>query len=344
MVKIMAKGFDEIKKDIIAGNFAPIYLFQGEEEYFIDQLTDLVIEKAIADTDRDFNQTIFYGADSTPAAVINACRRFPMMSDRQIVVLKEAQNMKPKDLEELVYYVEKPLASTILVISHKQDKLDGRKKLSSTISKKGIVFESQKIRDYQIPAFINNYLKSKKVAIDDKATQLLAEYLGTNISKLVNEMEKLTIILPADNRRITATLIEQNIGISKDFNNFELQRALAKKDVLKANRIAQYFERNPKSNPLVVTLTTLFNFFSNLMICHYLKKNEQNINGIKSAFGFRFDMQTYDYTDGLKNYKPMKTMQIISLIRECDARSKGFGNVSLTDGMLLKELIYKIMH
>ncbi|MDR1562643.1 MAG: DNA polymerase III subunit delta [Dysgonamonadaceae bacterium] len=338
----MAKelNFEDIKRSIIAGQFASIYLLQGEEEYFIDRLTDEIINNALKDEERDFNQIIFYGADASPEAVIGACKRFPLMSERQLVVLKEAQNMKNKDIEELVFYVSKPLTSTIFVICYKHGKLDGRKKLPSEISKKGIVFESKRLYDNQITPFICTYIKSRNLRIEDSAAQLMADSLGANVSKLVNEIEKLIITLPAKST-ITSSLIEENIGISKDFNNFELQRAIAKRDVLKANRIAKYFDNNPKNNPLVLSLTVLFNFFANLMICHY--ENDKSLGAIKTTLGLRFDMQGYDYVDGLKNYNAFQTMQIISLIRETDARSKGF-NSSLSDGALLKELLFRVMH
>jgi len=342
----MAKDatFDDIRKNIMTGQFAPVYLFQGEEEYFIDQLTDLLIEKVVPETERDFNQTIFYGADASAAAVINACRRFPMMTDRQLVVLKEAQNMKDREIEELAIYVEKPLASTVLVIGYKHGKLDGRKKLSATTSKKGVVFESKKLYDNNIPAFINSYLKSRQTSIEDKGAQMLTDCLGANISKLVNEIEKLIIGLPENNRRITTTMIEQNIGISKEFNNLELISAIARRDVLKANRIIRYFEQNPKDNPPTVTLSALFNFFAGLMMLHYEKNKTPE--AIMQCFGIRspYDPRIRERSEAVKIYKPLKTMQIISLIRDCDARTKGFGNSSLTGEMLMKELVYKIMH
>ena len=229
-----------------------------------------------------------------------------------------------------------------MVINFKHGKLDGRKKLTGEIGKAGIVFESKKMYENQIPSFITNYLRARNVKIDLKAAQLLTDYLGNNLSKLTNELEKLIISLSKENPLITSELIEQNIGISKDYNNFELQKALANKDILKANRIVFYFEQNPKNNPLVVTLSLLFNFFSNLMICHY-EKNKSEAN-LMAVLGFRFPMQIADYMRGLQNYPPMKTLQIISLIHEVDAKSKGVNNASVPDGSLLKELIYKIMH
>jgi DNA polymerase-3 subunit delta len=338
----MAKelGFEEVKRNILSKNFAPIYLFQGDESYFIDQLTDLLVENVLDDSERDFNQIIFYGMETNARTVITACKRFPMMAERQLVVLKEGQNMK--DIDELIHYVKQPLHSTILVINYKQGKLDGRKKLTGEIGKVGVSFESKKLYENQIPAFIINYLHRKNVKIDQKASHLLTDYLGNDLSKLTNELEKLIISLSKSNAEITSSLIEKNIGISKDYNNFELQKAIALKDILKANRIAQYFEQNPKNNPLIVTLTVLFNFFANLMICHY-EANKTDSHLI-SVLGFRFNFQITDYMQAMKNYKPGKTMQIISLIRECDAKSKGVDNASVPDGKLLKELLYKIMH
>ena len=332
--------FDELQENIQNGNFCPVYLFQGEEAYYIDQLTDLLIEKVLDDSERDFNQYIFYGMDTDVGTIINTCKRFPMMSERQLVVAKEAQGLK--NIDDLVHYVKQPLHSTILVINFKHGKLDGRKKLSGEIGKAGIVFESKKPYENQIPAFITAYLRKRNVKIDLKSAQMLTDYLGNDLSKLTNELEKLILILPAEKAIITSELIEQNIGISKDYNNFELQKALANKDILKANRIALYFEQNPKNNPLILTLAALFTFFSNLMICHY--ENNKSKPNLMAVLGFRSDIQIDDYVPALKNYKPGKTMQIISLIRECDARSKGVNNTSIPDGYLLKELVHKIMH
>jgi len=332
--------FEELQENIQNGNFCPVYLFQGEEAYYIDQLTDLLIEKVLDDSERDFNQYIFYGMDTDVGTIINTCKRFPMMSERQLVVVKEAQGLK--NIDDLIYYVKQPLHSTVLVINFKHGKLDGRKKLSGEIGKIGIVFESKKLYENQIPAFITNYLRKRNVKIDAKSAQMLTDYLGNDLSKLTNELEKLILILPAEKAVITSELIEQNIGISKDYNNFELQKALANKDILKANRIALYFEQNPKNNPIQQTLGALFTFFSNLMICHY--ENNKSRPNLMSVLGFRSEIQIDDYMPALKNYKPGKTMQIISLIRECDAQSKGVNNVSIPDGYLLKELVYKIMH
>ena len=338
----MAKEFkfEEIQNDIQNGKFSQVYLFQGEEAYYIDQLTNLLIEKVLDDSERDFNQYIFYGIDSDAGTIINTCKRFPMMSERQLVVVKEAQGLK--NIDDLGYYVKQPLRSTVLVINHKHGKLDGRKKLSGEIGKTGIVFESKKLYENQVPAFITNYLRSRNVKIDLKSAQMLTDYLGNDLSKLTNELEKLIILLPKDNPVISSGIIEQNIGISKDYNNFELQKAIANKDILKANRIVFYFDQNPKNYSLQFTLAALFSFFSNLMICHY-EKNQSKSN-LMNVLGFRAEIQITDYMTALINYKAGKTMQIVSLIREFDARSKGVNNTSVPDGSLLKELVYKIMH
>ena len=338
----MAKdlSFDEIKRNILQKNFAPVYLFQGEEDYFIDQLTDALMENVLNETEKDFNQTLLYGSDTDVATVLNAARRFPMMAERQLVVVREAQSLK--NIEELSFYASSPLKSTVLVINYKHGKLDGRKKLASEIGKSGIVFESKKLYDNQVPTFINSYLQAKQVTIEGKSAQLLADYLGVNLSKLTGELEKLCISLPENQRRITPELIERNIGISKDYNNFELQDALAVRDVLKVNRIVNYFEANQKNNPFIVTMTVLFNFFSNLMICHY--EPDKSENGIKNALGLRFGFQVTAYLRAMQNYNAFKTMTIISLLRNFDAKSKGFASPSIPPGELLKELTFKIMH
>jgi DNA polymerase-3 subunit delta len=278
--------------------------------------------------------------ETNVATVINACKRYPMMAERQLVVVKEAQSLK--EIDELIHYVKNPLASTILVINYKYGKLDGRKKLGVEIAKIGISFESKRLYDNQIPSFITSYLQNKQVTIDLKSAQLLTDYLGNDLSKLTHELDKLSIVLPPNQRRITAELIEDNIGISKDFNNFELQKAIAARDIVKANQIARYFEQNQKNNPYVVTLTVLFNFFTNLMICQYQKNQSQE--NLKSVLNFRFDLQITDYMVALRNYKGVKPMNNISLIREYDAKGKGFGNSSVSPGELLIELIYKLMH
>jgi len=333
-------SFEQIKKDIQSRKFHPIYLLMGDEPYYIDELTKLLENTILPETERDFNQTILYGPETDVATVITSARSFPMMSDYQVIIVKEAQGLKK--IEDLDIYAKSPLSSTILIINYKNGTLDKRKKLHAEIEKNGIIFESKKIPEYKMPAFVTSFLSSKGLGIDQKSAQLLTDFLGNDLSKVVNEIEKLTLALSPNEKRITAELIEQNIGISKDFNNYELLKAVVEKDTFKANQIANYFEKNPKNNPLIVTLSVLFNFFSNLMICYWAKDKSEN--GIASELGFRNSYQARDYVSAIKKYNAFKSMEIISLIRTYDAKGKGVDNPSTPDSELLRELLFKIMH
>lgn len=340
MAKQDANAHLKILNEIRNKQFKPVYFLMGEESYYIDLITDTIIEHALSESERDFNQTILYGADTDIGTVINAAKRYPMMAERQLIVVKEAQSLKK--IDELSFYLQKPQKTTILVFNYKHGKLDGRKKVAVDIAKTGVLFESKRPYDNQMPTWINGYVTSKGYTIDGKAATMLTDFLGTDLSKVAGELDKLLISIPSNQKKITDALIEQNIGISKDYNTFELQKALASRDVLKANQIVDYFGKNPKNNPLVMTMSLLFSFFSNLMLCHYsVNKTE---DGIMKELGFRFAFQTYDYKNALRNYNAMKTMQIISLFREYDAKSKGFRSPQISDGDLLKELVYKIMH
>ena len=263
-----------------------------------------------------------------------------MMSKYQLVVVKEAQMLR--NMEELAFYVKKPLDSTILVINYKYKTLDRRKALAGAVEKNGILFESKKVPDYKLPAFITSYLQQKGIGIEPKAAQMLADFLGNDLNKLTKELEKLGLILPAGAKGITPELVEQNIGISKEYNNFELVKAIASKDILKANRIVWHFEKNPKNNPLQVTLPVIFNYFMNLLICYYTP--DKSDNSLMQALGLKGTFQLKDYQTGLRNYPPMKVFNLIGDIRTCDAASKGVNNTSASDGELLKELLFKILH
>lgn len=332
--------YEEIARNLKNKVYAPVYFLMGEEDYYIDRISEYILNHTLTDTEKEFNQTVVYGADTDIASVINTARRYPMMSKYQIVVVKEAQNLK--NLDELVYYLQKPMPSTILVFCYKHGSLDRRKKITIELDKAGVVFESKKLKDTQLPGFIASYLKRRQVEIEPKASEMMAEFVGTDLNRMASELEKLIITLPKGQRRITPEQIEHNIGISKDFNNFELRNALIAKDVFKANQIVKYFEENPKNNPLQVTLAVLFNFFSNLMLAYYApEKNEQ---GIADQLGLRSAWQARDYQMAMRRYTGVKVMKIIEAIRRCDVRSKGISNASVSDGELLRELVYVILH
>lgn len=332
--------YEEIVRDLKKRIYKPVYYLMGEESYYIDRISDYIAQTVLNENEKEFNQTVIYGGDTDIATIINAAKRYPMMSKYQVVIVKEVQNVKK--IEELNYYLQKPLESTILVLCHKHGVLDKRKKLAAEIEKVGVLFESKKIKDIQLPSFIISYLKRKSVEIEPKASEMMAEFVGSDLSRMVGELEKLIITLPKGQKRITPEQIEQNIGISKDYNNFELRNALITKDVFKANQIIKYFEENPKTNPLQITLSVLFNFFSNLMLTYYAPdKSEQ---GIANQLGLKTIWQSKDYIVAMKRYSGIKVMQIIGEIRYYDAKSKGVGNSSLRDGDLLRELVYKILH
>lgn len=332
--------YEDIAKDIKNGKFAPVYLLMGEEDYYIDRISDYIVEKALDENEKEFNLTIMYGLDTDMASVVNNAKRYPMMSEHQVVVVKEAQNLR--SWEELSFYMQKPLTSTILVFCYKHGTLDRRKKIVAEIEKNGVVFESKKLKENLLPGFITTYMKRRKMEIDDTAAQLMAEFVGNDLNRLAGELDKLIITMPKDRNRITPVEIERNIGISKDYNNFELKNALITKDTLKANKIVKYFSDNPKSNPLQPTLALLFNYFSNLMVAYYAP--ERTENGVAAYLGLKSSWLAKEYIAGMKAYTGVKVMNIITQIRLCDARSKGIGNVSLSPGELLRELVYFILH
>jgi len=333
-------SYDEIVKDLKAKHYYPVYYLMGEEPYYIDKISDYIAENILTDTEKEFNLSVVYGADVDISTIINTAKRYPMMSEYQVVIVKEAQNVR--NMEELAFYLQKPLFSTILVLCHKHGVLDRRKKLAAEVEKNGVLFESSKIKDAQLPAFITSYMKRKGVDLEPKATTMIADFVGTDLSRLTGELEKLIITLPKGSTRVTPEQIEKNIGISKDYNNFELRSALVEKDILKANKIIKYFEENPKTNPIQMTLSLLFNFFSNLMLAYYApEKSEQ---GIATMLGLRSAWQSKDYMIAMRKYSAFKTMEVISAIRCADAKSKGVNNASSNDGDILRELIFQILH
>ena len=334
--------YEEICNNIINKRFAPVYVLMGEEPYFIDKIEDLLIKYVLDDAERDFNQTIFYGIDSDPLTVMNTARRFPMMSQRRLVIIKEAQHLSKIDM--LSHYVKAPVPSTVFAICHKYKKIDGKTSLVNEAKKTGIVFESKKIYDNKMPEFIVSFMRQHSIDIDGKNAQIIANYIGNDLNRLEKEVEKLEIVFGNQAvKRVTPEIIETNIGISKDYNSFEFVNAIASKDVLRANRIADYFDKNPKANGGQPVLPVVFNYFVNLMICFYSKDHSEN--GIMQTLHLQWTFQATDYLLGIRHYTAKKVFDAIHEIRLAEAKTKGFGATStLTDGDIYKEMLYKIMH
>ncbi len=332
---------NSIIKDLANKIYKPIYLLSGEEPYNIDIITDYIIENILTESEKGFNQSIIYATEETKdSTIVEMALRFPMMANHQVIIVKEAQNLKK--LESLEKYSKNPLKSTILVLNYKYKKIDKRTKFYKNVKDNGVVFESNKLRDYEITKWIDEYLKNKNVRISPKASSLLAEYLGADLSKLVNEIEKLIITLPKDVFTINPEHIEKNIGISKDFNSFELQNAIGIKNTFKANRIIDYFIKNPKNNPAIVTLAVLYLYFVKLILFHQIENKSDNrivASIIKTNPYF-----VKDFKIATRNYSPSKLIQIMSLLRDYNMKLVGVGNSSTEGGELLKELVFKIMH
>ena len=334
--------FDGIMQDLQAGNYLPVYYLAGEESYYIDKISDFIAEHALHPEERDFNQTIMFGSDVTASQVADAARRYPMMAERQVVIVKEAQNIKQTDALEK--YFQNPMKSTVLVMCHKNGPIDGRKqKYVKAIREAGVLFESKKLKDYQLPAFIETYLKKQGVSIDPKSTQLIADSIGADLSRLTSELEKIKISLPDNDRRVTPQVVEDQIGVSKDFNGFELRDAIVNRNVFKANQIVKYFDENPKAGSIYSFLPLLFNYFQNLMIAYYSPK-KQSQEAVAEWLELRSAWGAKDYMTGMRNYSGMKVMQIIGKMREIDAKSKGLDNHNTPQGELMKELIFYILH
>ena len=339
----MAKAeitYEDIVRSVKNRDFKPVYYLMGEEPYYIDKISDYIAGTVLTEDQRDFNLSVFYGADTSMAEVLMTAKRYPMMSDYQVVVVKEAQQLS--DLDALTEYLRAPQKTTVLVFCHKNGTLDRRKSVVGALEQVGCLFESKKLKDVQLHSFIVGCVSRKKLTIDEKSVALLADFVGSDLSRLAAEVEKLALTLPEGQTRIVAEQIERNIGISKEFNNYELRSALVAKDVLKANRILNYFDKNPRTNPIQMTLATLFNFYSNLMLAHYAPDKTEK--GVAEHLGFRQAWQAREYVQGMKMYSARKTMDIISAIRTTDAKSKGIDNKSATNGELLKELLFFILH
>jgi len=333
---------DEVVKivnDIKAGNIKPIYFLMGEETYYIDKLSDYMEQNILTEDEKGFNQTVLYGRDVTLEDIVSTSKRYPMMAERQVVIVKEAQDLA-KTIDKLESYAENPMPSTVLVFCYKYRTLDKRKKVTKHLAKNGVVYESKKLYENQIGDWIKRVLSGKNYSIEPKANAMLVEFLGNDLSKINNELEKLQIILPKGST-ITPKHIEENIGFSKDFNNFELLNALGSKNQLKAYQIAQYFSDNPKANPLIVTTSTVFGFFVKLLKYHGLKdRNPKNVAAVLGVSPFFLK----DYDVALKNFPMKKVSQIVSSLRDVDVKSKGVGANALPQSDLLKEMLFKIFN
>ena len=333
--------FEKIMTELNKGQYRTVYFLMGEEPYFIDVISDYISENALTEDEKTFNQIVMYGKDVNIYSVLDAAKRFPMMSQRQVVIVKEAQNLK--DIDKLLFYIEKPLESTILVINYKNKTLDKRLKLYKTLdkSKDLAVLDSSRLYDNKVPGWISSYLDERGYSIVPAAAALLTEYLGCELSKIVNELNKLVITLPVNDKKITLEHIETNIGISKDYNVFELQKALGEKNVLKANRIIEYFSRNPSAGPMVMVVASIHSYFVKILALHYLTDKSQS----SAASALRVNpFFVKDYEAASRKYSAQKIIGIISILREYDLKSKGVGSSYLPDGELMREMIYKIMH
>ena len=337
----MAKyTYETIMSELKGGTFRPVYYLMGEEGYFTDRITDYIMENALDEVERDFNMTVYYGLDTDIDTIVTAAKRFPMMAERQVIVVKEAQMLK--NIDSLLYYLQAPQPTTVLVFAHKNGSIDKRKKVATELERTGVVLDSKKLRDDQLPAFITGYLREKGLVADNKSVLMMRESIGANLSRIAGEIDKLAIALPQGSMSITPDLVEEHIGISKEYNNFELQNALVNKDILKANKIINYFAQNPKKNPIQMTLALLFSFFSNVMMSYYAPDKSER--GVAEFLGLRSSWGVGDYIKAMKNYRAVHVMEILHLIRLADAQSKGAEGPQTPDGEIMRELLYKILH
>ena len=333
---------DEVVKiinEIKAGNIKPIYFLMGEEPYYIDRLTEYIEQNILTEDEKSFNQMVLYGRDTTIEDVISNAKRYPMMAERQVVIVKEAQDLS-RTIDNLESYVENPQPTTVLVFAYKYKTLDKRKKLVKLLDKNGVLFESKKLYDNQVGEWLKRVLQGKKLSIEPKAAVMFIDFLGTDLSKIANEINKLAIILP-EGSTITPAIIEENIGFSKDFNPFELRKAIGEKNQFKAYQIANYFAENQKENPNVLTIGLVFGFFSQLLQYHGLKdKNPQNVAKVLKVHPYFVK----DYDVALKNYPMKKVSSIVSTLRNVDVKSKGVGANAMSPGDLLKEMLIAIFN
>ncbi|WP_340073645.1 DNA polymerase III subunit delta [Leptobacterium sp. I13] len=332
---------DEVKNivsEIQKGIVKPIYFLMGEEPYYIDKIAEYIENNILSDDEKSFNQVILYGRDVSIDAIVSNCKRYPMMAERQVVIVREAQELS-RTIENLTSYIENIQPTTVLVMCYKYKALDKRKKLYKAVQKAGVLYESKRLYENQVGEWIRRVLSGKGYSISPKASLMLVEFLGTDLSKINNELEKLQLIIPSGNE-ITPELIEENIGISKDFNNFELRKAIGARDEVKATRIINYFAQNSKDNPLVVTISLLYNFFSQLL--HYHGLHDHSVKNVAATLRIN-PYFVGEYQTAARNYPMKKVSKIITYLRDIDLKGKGVGAINLSQGDLLKEMLVKII-
>ena len=333
-------SYEQILKDLCNKKYAPIYFLMGEEPYFIDKIADYIEKNVLTDEEKDMNLSVLYGKDVKIENVILEAKQFPFIAEKRVVIVKEAQNLK-KNIDKFEHYAANPVQSTILVFCYKYEKLDKRKKYVKEIDANGVLFESAKMYDNQLPKWIEAYCKSINLEINMQAATMLADYIGNDLLRITSEIDKLLITKPKDSNKINTDLIAQNVGISKDFNDFELQNAIAKKDALKSFLIVDYFGKNPKNFVMPITLAVLSKFFVNLLHFQLLTdKTDMNASARLGVHSFFIK----DFRESAKYYNIPKIRKIIGYIREADAKSKGFGNIVTSTEDILKELVFKILN
>jgi DNA polymerase III subunit delta len=339
-----AVSADSVIKDLKGGKYAPVYFLQGDEPYYIDYISDFIEKNCLNEGEKSFNQTILYGKDINMNTILQNAKRFPMMSERQVVIVKEAQEISDfgKESTDKIFgaYLEKPLPSTVLVFCYKYKTLDARKTMTKNIDKFSVLVNSKKMYDDKLPNWVEGYFGDKKFKITSKGAIMMADFIGNNLSRLSNEADKLLINLK-EGQEVNEDLIEKYVGISKEFNVFELQKALVKKDILKSNQIVNYFEANPKNNPIIPIISVLFGFFSKVLMVHGADDKSE------SALAKMLQVNPYfvkDYISAARIYPLSKVVNIIHNLKQADLMSKGIDNVSAGDGQILRELIFKILH
>lgn len=335
-------SYETIMHDLKVRHFSPIYILMGDESYYIDKISDYIAEHVLRPEERDFNQTVVFGSDISASQIVDSAKAFPMMAEKRVVIVKEAQNLK--GTEPLVKYFKQPVVSTVLVLCHKNGSIDKRKKIIPAAQVGGaVIFESKKLYERELPGFITSYFMQHEITVEQKAAQMIADHVGADLHRLTSELDKILISFSEADRMVTPEIVEKEIGVSKDFNAFELRNAIIQRDVYKANLITKYFDNNPKAGSLFSFLPMLFSYFENLMIAFY-SPNRSNENALTQFLELRNGWAAKDYLTGMRNYSGMKTMQIISKIREIDAKSKGLDNPNTASSELMKELIFFILH